>query len=231
MTRAVAAWSRSSVLRALAAPTTPLVIGLGDRLGFGGVLRLTLGVRTGLLALAATVMITDGPALLAVILAAGSDALAAAYRPVQAAALPWLAHSPAELTAANVSSGMMESAGTLVGSAAAALILINGLVFGHGLAAAITVACALGAVAWRFKDNRPERRTFVVVGSGFVVGGLLNIAPIVGFAAATGYSSDPVVVLVEAAIASGFICAGIAGAAELDRRRMRRPPGQAVVGH
>ena len=110
-------------LRAAAAPATPLVIGLGDRWGLGTVLRLTLGTRVLLLVLAAAVMAFGSGALLAVVLVAASDAMAAAFRPIQAASLPWLAGSPAELTAANVTAGVMENSGTLVGSTAAALLL------------------------------------------------------------------------------------------------------------
>jgi hypothetical protein len=100
--------------------------------------------------------------------------------------------------------------------------MVAALLFGHGLAAAITVASALGAVAWRFRESRPERRTFVALGVGFVMGGLLSIAPVAGFARTTGYSSASVVVLVETALAAAFISAGIAVALRVAGRADRR---------
>jgi hypothetical protein len=133
-------------LRAAAAPMTPLVISFGDRLGLGAVLRLTLATRTVLLLVAGTIMVTDAPALIAVVLVAANDALAAAYRPLQAAALPWLAHTPAELTRANVTSGVMESSGTLLGSAAGALLLSTGSTGLVAFAASGAVAAALVSV-------------------------------------------------------------------------------------
>lgn len=90
--------------------------------------------------------------------------------------------------------------------------LVGALILLHGTAATITVAAAVLAVRWRFRDQSSvvDRSTLIHLGAGFLVGGLLSIPPIVAFAATTGYSSASIVVLAEATIAALFCAAGIA---------------------
>lgn len=169
-------------LRAAAAPVTPLVIGMGDRIGLGAVLRLTLVSRVALLILAVVVMTSGSAALLAVVLVAASDAMAAAYRPVQAASLPWLAQTPAELTAANVTAGVMENSGTLIGSSAAGLLLAVANADVVTLAAAGAVAVAALAVLRLHVPAVPpesEPRRVAASAADLVHGlrALLSIAP------------------------------------------------------
>jgi MFS family permease len=94
-----------------------------DRVRRDRLLRVVVGLRAILMALAAVVAVLSGPAAAVVSLAAASCSFAGAYRPLQAAMLPWLVRTPAELTASNVASAMAENAGTLAGPALAGLLV------------------------------------------------------------------------------------------------------------
>jgi MFS family permease len=89
--------------------------------------RVLLGadlVRAAAMSCAAAVALSDGPAP-AIYAIAGFVALASkTFRPAQAALLPTLARSPEELSAANVTSTAIESAGSFVGPAVGGLLLV-----------------------------------------------------------------------------------------------------------
>jgi MFS family permease len=89
--------------------------------------RVLLGadlVRAAAMSCAAAVALSDGPAP-AIYAIAGFVALASkTFRPAQAALLPTLARSPEELSAANVTSTAIESAGSFVGPALGGLLLV-----------------------------------------------------------------------------------------------------------
>jgi hypothetical protein len=91
----------------------------------------------------------------------------------------------------------------------------------YAMAAAVTVGCAVGAVWWRFGRALTSRTTIVAVGAGFVLGGLVSIAPVVLFARLTGYSNSPAVVLLEAAIVAGFCAIAIVALLRASRRTAR----------
>ena len=80
-------------------------------------------VRFALMAAAALVIATDGPAPVVYGLVAVTSATGTVFRPAQAALLPSLVTSPAELTAANVASSTIESVGTFLGPALGGLLL------------------------------------------------------------------------------------------------------------
>ena len=80
-------------------------------------------VRFVLMAAAALVIATDGPAPVVYGLVALTSATGTVFRPAQAALLPSLVASPAELTAANVASSTLESVGTFLGPALGGLLL------------------------------------------------------------------------------------------------------------
>jgi hypothetical protein len=80
-------------------------------------------VRFALMAAAAAVIATDGPAPVVYGLVAVTSATGTVFRPAQAALLPSLVTSPAELTAANVASSTLESVGTFLGPALGGLLL------------------------------------------------------------------------------------------------------------
>lgn len=91
----------------------------------------------------------------------------------------------------------------------------------YAMLAAVCVGGAVGAVWWRFKRSLTSKTTIVVVGAGFVLGGLLSVAPVVLFARTTGYSSSPLVVVLEAAIVAGFCAIAIALLLRVSQRRTR----------
>jgi MFS family permease len=106
-----------------AAVLTPLLMTLTDRWGAGTMLRATTAARTLLVAAAAGLALLDSPALVVVVLAAGAHSLSATFRPTQATTLPWLARTPAELTAATVAATMAENLAALTGPILAGTML------------------------------------------------------------------------------------------------------------
>lgn len=102
---------------------TPLLMSLTDRVGAATMLRVTTVTRTTLIALAAGCAMADAPGWLVVALAAGAHSLSATFRPTQATSLPWLARTPAELTAATVTATMAENLAALVGPVLAGIVL------------------------------------------------------------------------------------------------------------
>ena len=80
-------------------------------------------VRFALMVAAAAVIATDGPAPVVYVIVALSTVAGTVFRPAQAALLPALVASPAELTAANVASSTLESVGTFLGPALGGLLL------------------------------------------------------------------------------------------------------------
>ena len=115
-----------SVLRAMPAlVVAPVVIGWSDRGRREGWLTAVLATRAGLLALTAALIVAGAP--VAGLLTGGlASVLFSTHRPMSGALLPYLATSPAQLTAANAASSFAESAGTLVGPALAGLLLVVG---------------------------------------------------------------------------------------------------------
>jgi MFS family permease len=106
-----------------AAVLTPVLMSLTDRVGAAAMLRATTAARTLLVALAAGLALVEAPALVVVALAAGGHSLSAMFRPTQATALPWLARTPAELTAATVTATMAENLAALIGPVLAGTVL------------------------------------------------------------------------------------------------------------
>jgi hypothetical protein len=132
------------LFRMLAGVTVALAIaGIGDRIRSEVLLRGATALKAILLTLATVTAAVDGPALGVVGLAAASSGLEGAYRPLQAATLPWLVRTPAELTAANVVASMMESTGALIGPVLAGVLLALA-----DPTASIALAAAFFGFAW-----------------------------------------------------------------------------------
>ena len=132
------------LFRMLAGVTVALAIaGIGDRVRSELLLRGATALKAILLTLATVIAAVDGPALGVVGLAAVSSGLEGAYRPLQAATLPWLVRTPAELTAANVVASMMESTGALIGPILAGVLLALA-----DPTASIALAAAFFGFAW-----------------------------------------------------------------------------------
>jgi Cyclic nucleotide-binding domain len=117
----VAAYAAS---RTVAGMVVALVLtGLTSRLRRDRLLRWITGVRLVLLASAALFAAFDQPPGAVIAAGAASSALAGTYRPLQAAVLPWLVRTPAELTASNAVTAVMENSGALIGPLLAGVLL------------------------------------------------------------------------------------------------------------
>ena len=129
--------------RTVAGMAVALVLtGLTSRLRRDQLLRWSTGVRAVVLA-AAALLAAFGQAPAAVIAAgAAGSALAGTYRPLQAAVLPWLVRTPAELAASNAVTAGMENSGALAGP-----LLAGGLLAVAAPAAAMAAAAGCLAVA------------------------------------------------------------------------------------
>ena len=117
----------SAALAVIGAVMSAIVGHLGDRGDLGRVIRWLVVVSTLALALAGLGSVAQWSVLVVLALGVSSCGLLQAYRPLQAAILPWLVHTPRELAAANVASTAIESVASLVGPAlaGAALLLLS----------------------------------------------------------------------------------------------------------
>jgi MFS family permease len=125
-----------------------VLTGITSRLRRDRLLRWITGVRTVLLAAAALLAALGQPAVAVIAAGAASSSLAGTYRPLQAAVLPWLVRTPAELAASNAVTAMMENAGALIGP-----LLAGGVLAVASPAAAMAVAagCLAAATVWTAK--------------------------------------------------------------------------------
>jgi MFS family permease len=105
------------------AAASPFTSTLADRLDRRRVMVVADLLRFALVAAAALVIATDGPAMAVYGLGLLTSLAATAFRPAQMALLPQLANHPRELTAANVASSTIESVGFFAGPAVAGLLL------------------------------------------------------------------------------------------------------------
>jgi MFS family permease len=136
----VAAYAAS---RTLAGMGVALVLtGITNRLRRDRLLRWTAGVRMILLAAAALLAAFHQPPAAVIAAGAASSSLAGTYRPLQAAVLPWLVRTPAELAASNAVTAVMENSGALIGP-----LVAGGLLAVAGPAAAMAAAAGFLAVA------------------------------------------------------------------------------------
>jgi len=136
----VAAYAAS---RTLAGMGVALVLtGITGRLRRDRLLRWITGARMILLAAAALLAASGQPPAAVIAAGAASSALAGTYRPLQAAVLPWLVRTPAELAASNAVTAMMENSGALIGP-----LLAGGLLAVAAPAAAMAAAAGCLAVA------------------------------------------------------------------------------------
>ena len=127
---------------------TPGLVSSSDRFGPDRVLRITVGARAVLLAVAAIGAFVGAPSFLVIGAGAIGSWMAGAYRPIQASVLPWLARTPGELTAANVVASLGENAATLLGPVlAGASLALFGVPAAIALSASLVAAAS--AVLWR----------------------------------------------------------------------------------
>lgn len=132
------------VLRMLPALVlTPVVTSVADRVPRERLLLSTLSVRTAALALVCAAILADLPLLVVLLLAGLESAFLGVHRPAQNALLPWLAHTPEELTAANVLSSLLEGTAVFVGPLIVGVALA---VSGPALALGVAATLMLGGV-------------------------------------------------------------------------------------
>src|SRR5436190_326779 len=119
-----------------------VLTGLTNRLRRDRLLRWITGIRMVLLAAAALLAAFAQPPAAVVAAGVASSSLAGTYRPLQAAVLPWLVRTPAELTASNAVTAVMENSGALIGP-----LLAGGLLAVAAPAAAMAAAAGCLAAA------------------------------------------------------------------------------------
>jgi Cyclic nucleotide-binding domain len=115
-----------------------VLTGITSRLRRDRLLRWSTGLRMILLAAAALLAASGQPSAAVIAAGAASSALAGIYRPLQAAVLPWLVRTPAELAASNAVTAVMENSGALAGP-----LLAGGLLAVAAPAAAIAAAAGV----------------------------------------------------------------------------------------
>ena len=106
-----------------AALTAPLAASFGDRFPRERVLLAAYLLQSALTGAIAASLLADAPVAIVYILAAATNTAITLTRPVQAALLPSLSRTPAELTAANVAAGSIETIAILIGPAVAGVVL------------------------------------------------------------------------------------------------------------
>ena len=119
-----------------------VLAGLASRLRRDLLLRRITGLRAVLLAAAAVTAAFHQPPGVVIALAAASSSFSWTYRPLQAASLPWLVRTPAELTASSGVSAVMENSGRLGGP-----VVAGGLLAVASPVAAMALAAGFLAVA------------------------------------------------------------------------------------
>ena len=141
--RAVALFGVLRIVPALV--LTPIVTSVADRIPRERLLLWTMSVRAAALALVTAVILAGLPLLIVLLLAGLESAFLGVHRPAQNALLPWLAHTPEELTTANVLSSLLEGTAVFVGPLLVAIALaVRGPAAG---VAAMAVLVLVGVVA------------------------------------------------------------------------------------
>src|SRR6516162_145672 len=160
----VAAYAAS---RTVAGMGVALVLtGITGRLRRDRLLRWITGARMILLAAAALLAASGQPPAAVIAAGAASSALAGTYRPLQAAVLPWLVRTPAELAASNAVTAVMENSGALIGP-----LLAGGLLAVAAPAAAMAAAagCLAAAAVSLLRLTVPDTPELTGRGAGHVV--------------------------------------------------------------
>lgn len=123
-------------------PASPAARWRTDRLLFG----VNVARAAGMM-LTVGIIATDGPLWLLFLVVAVEAGFAGLTRPLTMSLLPWLARSPSELVASNIASSATEGLGTLLGPAAASILLATSGPGGAAVATAVLMILAALAVA------------------------------------------------------------------------------------
>jgi CRP-like cAMP-binding protein len=240
-----------------AAVVAPLAASFGDRFPRERVLFAAYLLQAALTGAIAASLLVDAPVAILYTLAAATNLAITLTRPVQAALLPSLSRTPAELTAANVAAGTIETIAILIGPAVVGLMLqgfgpepvfvgaaalsLAGAVLTAGLprtAAPDGAQAALGGVRSAITDTltglralaREERPRSVVVllGSASVLWGALDVLLIV-LALDELRIGQSGVGFLNAAVGAGGIVGALLTALLIGRTRLAGPFGAGVL--
>lgn len=116
--------------------------------------------RTISMGLTAVVLAMGGPLPLVFLLVGVEAGFGGLTRPLTMSLLPWVARNPGELVAANIASSAAEGVGTLIGPAAAGIVLATSGPIGASAATAVMMAVAVVAtVSIRVPTVKTARAT------------------------------------------------------------------------
>jgi len=218
---------------------------LADRTQRERVLLAVHLVRAATLGAAAVVLAADGPSWLVFVLAALTSVAGAAYRPSHLAVVPFLARTPQQLVATNVSASTFEGLAVLIGPAIAGILLtftgvdvVLAVSAGIALWAALEVsrlshppfvpAPARGTIAdmlagARTLANEPGPRLVIgLFASQAFVRGVLNVLLVVASFKLLDTGASGVGFL-NAAFGLGGLVGSLAGIGLVGLRRLARP--------
>jgi hypothetical protein len=235
-----------------AAVSGPLAAGLLDRVRTDRLLLLAGVGRTAAMGVAALAVADGARAAPVFALVAVESLLSTMVRPLQTAALPFLARTPGELTAVNLSLTTIESAGMLIGPAVCGVLLA---VWSPAAVLLLTTASYLVSTvviaripAWQtaapqvsaggprgtlagIAAIRSDPRLRLVVGlycAENVVTGSLNVLIVIAALSLLNLGESGVGML-NAAVGIGGLVGGVAAAALLGRRRMASSFGAGLI--
>lgn len=133
-----------------AAVIAPIAASLGDRIARDRVLLGSYVIQSTLMLATAAAILLEAPSAVVYALAVLGAMAITLTRPAHGSLLPWVARTPAELTAANATSGTMEGLGILAGQAMAGIIIqLSGPGTALVVAGSIVGAAALAIVGVR----------------------------------------------------------------------------------
>lgn len=239
-----------------AAVVAPVAASFGDRYPRERVLLTAYLLQATVTGAMAASLLLDAPVAIVYLLAAAANIAITLTRPVQAAILPSLSRTPAELTAANVAAGSIETTAILVGPAVAGVVLQllgPGPVFAGASALSLVGAMlvaglpgtrapdregARGGLRGAFaetvagfamlaNEERP-RSVVVLLGSASVLWGALDVLLVVLALDALAMGSSGVGFL-NAAIGAGGILGALLTALLIGRARLASPFGLGLL--
>ena len=239
-----------------AAVVAPLAASFGDRYPRERVLLAAYLLQAAVAGAIAASLLAEAPVAIVYALAAAANTTIALTRPVQAAILPSLSRTPAELTAANVAASSIETTAILIGPAVAGVVLQGlgpGPVFAGAavlsMAAAILVVglprtrapdrgeapsglrSALRETVAGFsmlaREERP-RSVVVLLGSASVLWGALDVLLVILALDELSMGQSGVGFL-NAAIGAGGIAGAVFAALLIGRARLAGPFGVGLL--
>jgi hypothetical protein len=239
-----------------AAVVAPLAASFGDRYPRERVLLTAYLLQAAVAAAIAASLLADAPVAIVYTLAAAANVSITLTRPVQAAILPSLSRTPAELTAANVAGGSIETTAILIGPAVAGVVLqalgpgpvfvgaatlsLAGAILVAGLPRTVAPDRGAGAPGMRAviretvagftmlaREERP-RSVVVLLGSASVLWGALDVLLVVLALDALSMGQSGVGFL-NAAIGAGGIVGAVLAALLIGRARLAGPFGAGLL--